>query len=193
MIRTHSDPARIASALAKASILATLYGALGIGCASTPEGTPIPAGNPVVAESDEFSIRVETASWHERDRGDEASTDGIALSLQHEDGTSIFARRQIDANATLDQIVGNRRELILKGGAFDYREKRRFLGEEAELTTSLARYRTSGVVILVLTAIRSPIVVELIGTTARGGGSENELMRVLESIHIPERADEAPK
>ena len=159
------------------------------GCATTPDATPIGQGSLIEAPSGDFTLLMRADGWSRFDpepaTGDERQ---VEISLARTDGgSSLQAFRLIDPDPSLDSYVADRRDTMLGSGAYDFREKRRFLGDESEITVSMARYRQDGTVILVVTAVRAPIVVELIGLTARGQGTERELLELMETVRIVER------
>lgn len=155
-------------------------------CASPPELTKIAAGTRLLADGGRYSLFVQGREWG--DMGSETVTAGeqeTSLRIASMDGSSVLLGIETrDHQPSMDDYVARRRAAFLAEDARDYRERRSFLGSQDEVTASLSRYVKGREVLLILTAIRTPVVVELFGTTVRGAGGERDLIALMESIEI---------
>lgn len=188
-----------------------LAAAVTVGCASGPTSVPIESGTRAASRGGHYSLLIPEDGWHTEDVGEVTfapstpsapssdsnhsaarpsptnsngeSSPSLALSAAAT-GSWIVGYHFISNQPQIDSVVAERRELLLKIGARDFRERRSFVGPEQGITASLSRYTNGREVILVLTAIRSPLVVEIVSGTIRGGGHELALIRTLETIDI---------
>jgi len=167
-----------------------IFGSTFVACMTPLVGQDIEEGARVVSDSRDYSIQMQLEGWLEMPSAAEAETTESppSLRLAAADGSGwIYGYRPIGVQPRLDEIVSERRRLMLEAGARDYRERRYFLGDSDQITASLSRYVAGGEVYLVLTAIRSALAVELVAATARGGGAERDVIKMLESVEFDEK------
>ena len=183
-------PIRGASQRRSIAVLITLALAFA-GCASSPPSRPLALDARVESEDGSVAVRIASEGWERsQDTPEPQPEREFLFRLENPDASTLLtAFRVIDTAPGLDDYVANRRSALLEAGAHDFREKRLFLGENQDLVASIARYRQSGAVILVVTAIRTPTVIEMTGITPRGHGSERKLLDIMESIEIHVREE----
>ncbi len=155
---------------------------VGSGCAGLDESDLEPARGTFENPAQTFSIEIPNEEWLVVPL--EAVEEPTPDFLLARKGASGWLRAYSSNALTLEDLVVGRRSEILAGGAFNYREKRYFLGHENEIVASLARYVQGSEVVLVMAAIRPPFAVELIAGAGRARGTEREILRILESVRF---------
>lgn len=169
------------------------------GCATTPPAQLIEPGTRAYSAQGLYSVDIQSPGWYSQTTAEEANASSIrppppdaeippSLSLYSAESNSWVIGRNIvrtGAQLEIDNMVATRRAEFFQNGATDYREYRRFIGDANQITASFSRYVVGREIVIVLTAIREPVVVELIAGTLRGAGTERKLIELLESLEIP--------
>lgn len=160
--------------------------ALVLGCAGaapTSRGA-LSSGKRVQGSSGAYSIELPNAAWSRIVLPtDDASGTDFRLTRSNESAWLVAFQTSGPA-LRLDPMVALRRSALMAAGAQGFRETRSFLGGRTDVVSSLARYSAGGGVILVLTAVRGPVAVELLAGTDNGSGIERELLEMLQTLRF---------